>query len=219
MNPDQGTTTSGLGGHIAPAVCGVTPFGVVLPLHADPEQGYRVLSIPKIQMRAASASVAHEAVTSVPHECDGLNHSRGLPMALSAPDPQQLSLRHYEPDPIPELEAELIAEVARLTAGADGESEIERIYLEYSGPVTRRKALLRLSAPRMGKSLSHQIRGAIELTAICRPHRVTLEVSWAPNANWLRDGACAQRDIDLPLLRAERGQPEAIPNGQPEGTW
>lgn len=125
----------------------------------------------------------------------------------------------FEPDPIPRLDAELTAEVARLTAGAEGQSEIELIYRDFPGPVSRRKAILKASAPRIGRSLWPAYKGAIELTAICMAHRVVLEVAYAPRHDWLREGPVAQREINLPILRAERGEPGLPPNGQPEGTW
>lgn len=126
--------------------------------------------------------------------------------------------RKQEPDPTPELEAELVAEIARLTAGEPGQSEIEKIYAECAGPVTRRKALLDISSPRITACIRRFIKsGATELTAVCMEHEVILEIAYAVRADFLRDGSVAQRKIVLPLLKAERGAPEFAPVGTPDG--
>lgn len=123
-----------------------------------------------------------------------------------------------EPSLIPELEAELVAEIARLTAGEPGKSEIERIYRECAGPVTRRKALLDISSPRISKCVQRFIKsGVTELTAVCMDHEVILEIAYAARPDFLRDAAVAQRKIVLPLLKAERGALEDPPNGYPHG--
>lgn len=138
-------------------------------------------------------------------------------MIMADPDLLRDDLSENEPDAVPELEAELAAEVARLTAGEPGESEIEKIYRDCPGPVTRRKALLKVSSPRIGACVQRHVKkGATELTAVCMEWEVILEIAYAPRLDWLRDGPIAQRKIVLPLLKAERGPREMAPNGKPE---
>lgn len=125
----------------------------------------------------------------------------------------------FEPDPIPLLDVELQAEIGRLTAGAEGESELERIYQECDGPVSRRKAILDVSGPRLAKIIAGQKRGCIELTVLCKPWRVDFELAWSVRRDWLRDAPVAVGEVSLPILRAERGADRTIPNGTAEGTW
>lgn len=137
-------------------------------------------------------------------------------MIMADPD-LRVDLSDIEPDAVPELEAELAAEVARLTAGEPSESEIEKIYRDCPGPVTRRKALFRISSPRIGACVQRHVKkGATELTVICMDHEIILEIAYAPRRDWLMDGPVAQRKIVLPLLNAERGPREMAPNGKPE---
>ena len=144
-------------------------------------------------------------MTSFPNDI----HERFDKIAADSP-------RFHEPVPLPALEAELKAEIIRLKTGPEGETEIERIYRDYKGPVSRRKALLDLSGPRLGQCVQRIVkRGATELTAICMPDQVVFEVSYAPRHDWLREGPVAQAAIVMPMLRVERPAPEFPPIGLP----
>lgn len=99
-----------------------------------------------------------------------------------------------EPETPDRIKVELAAEIKRLCAGSP--SEIERIYAINPGPNTRRKALERLSAPRIARNFPKQF---IELHAICEPGRVTFELAVANRRDELPDAPCAQGYIPFRL--------------------
>jgi hypothetical protein len=138
------------------------------------------------------------------------------------PAPERIDLdydpEHDEPDPVPYLQAELNAEIGRLTAGVEGQSEIERIYRDYSGPSVRRKAIRELSGIRLTECIRRYVgKGVVSLDVICLDHEIILEAAHADRQDELDDAPVAQGKIVLPLLRAERGQPELAPVGTHDG--
>ncbi len=112
-----------------------------------------------------------------------------------------------EPPENPRLQAELDAEVGRLIAGKPGESEIDFFYRTKIGPVTRRNAILELSVKRIGKALEPFMKGPVELTVICYPFQVSLELAYATRMDQLREGSVAQRIIHLPIIQKDLKDP------------
>ena len=100
----------------------------------------------------------------------------------------------YEPDTPERVRVELAAEIKRLCAGTP--SEIEELYRINPGPNTRRKALHKLSAPRIARNFP---KAHVGLTAICEPNRITLELAVADRRDELPDAPCAQGYIPFKL--------------------
>lgn len=117
-------------------------------------------------------------------------------------------LAPVEPDVPPRIQAELAAEVLRLCAG--NPSEIEEIYRIFPGPITRRKALLRLSDARIRANLRKEWgKGWTELTVSCAPRIVIMELAFSERRDEVHEAPFAQAEIVLSLM----GQPEAAPDG------
>jgi len=121
-----------------------------------------------------------------------------------------------EPEPIPRLQVELDAEVARLIAGKSGESELEFIYANNPGPVARKWAIWDLGQKRIGLSLKPFMKGVIDYEVIAQPHSVAFELTYANTHSGLKFGPRAQRTIVLPILNSERPK-ELAPVGDPSG--
>jgi hypothetical protein len=108
-----------------------------------------------------------------------------------------------EPDPIPRLQAELDAEVGRLCAGDPGKTELDFIYRTRPGPVSRRWAILDLSVKRIGRAMKPYLPGVVELTVVCMPFQVTMELAYAERIDQVRIGPVAQRVILLPIVSTD----------------
>ena len=102
--------------------------------------------------------------------------------------------------------AELAAEIRRLCAGEP--SEVQEIYRIWPCATGRRREIQKLSLPRIANSLNLK-RGNLELTAICEPNRVTLELAYADRPDELLNAAAVQDYIPLSLYFAELDPHEA----------
>lgn len=117
-------------------------------------------------------------------------------------------LAPVEPDVPPRIQAELQAEVLRLCAGHP--SEIEEIYRIFPGPITRRRALLKLSDQRIRANLRKEWgKGWTELTVTCAPRIVIMELAFSERRDEVHEAPFAQVEIALGLM----GQPEIAPDG------
>jgi hypothetical protein len=103
----------------------------------------------------------------------------------------------------PRFAVELSAEIKRLVDHGPGRiSEIQTLYRIYPCATSRRRELQKLSVDRIARSLKIR-QGKIELTCICEPTRVTLELSYAERADELPNAASVQDSIPLALFFPE----------------
>lgn len=102
----------------------------------------------------------------------------------------------------PKFAVELANEIKRLMAG--NPCEVQEIYRIWPCATSRRRELLKISTARIAHSLKLKS-GMIELTAICEPSRVTLELAYAKRADEMPNAPAVQDYIPLRLYFDDLG--------------